>query len=332
MHLGFARALERAGFDVYPCLIKDWKRMKSQFLSIGDFDFAIVNDLVHGVGDCPGQLCFADLKGIRAVTSLIIGLVAESVYSYREASGAVPTWVAQRIGNFSGSLPFFDGLWMVDIRDKNSRIFESFEAVELAPFCCEDIRVLSGRPIGRREFIFCGTINEHREAFLSSIGHMNFVIGCPNNEDEKFWNPYVMNMRSMNYSSPQAYMLSISRLAQIRIEAEIFLLKYYASFRGLIHLPTYWRGLHPRFLHAALAGIVPLMPEFHTHPAYGLLPGVHYLSFKPEDPESIKLAVDCLDADPFLEEKISMEARKIALDRFSESSHISTLRDLLKKL
>lgn len=330
-HMGLANALERKGYEVNSCLIMHWRKMQELFLSVDRYDLVIINDLVHGVGKHSGQLNHEHLIKLKTKTDLIIALVGESVYGYREVDGNTPEWVPQRINNFKESVSLIDGFWLVDPDDHHTDLFKGMKVFPLVPFLSQDIKSYTPeKESAKRNYIFVGTINNHRSKALGKISHAKFVLGKLETEDEQFWDPCVNLMKSMIEAEPptlESYSADLRLLTSIRKDAELHFQAYIANFKGLVHLPTYWKGFHPRFLQAVMSGIIPIMPDIDSRFAYGLKKYIHYYPFDPSKPESLEGALNVLEDDPEMGRQIVNEAKVIASQTFSEDCRLSKFLD-----
>ena len=339
-HFGLARVLMRHDFDVSLCRIVDWHKLGSKFLAAVGYDLCVVNDLAHGVGERTGKLSRSDLLAIKGNGCKIVGLTAESLYSYRSKQNGMPSFVKERLLSIEPLLELFDGFLLADIQDGVETGFSSKPFLELTPFICDDVLPVSQTTQERSDqYIFLGALNEKRTDFLKDFKKIdNFRLASLHNEDLKYWNPYEQlskKILSSEFDTLEDYKDAINGLVELRRSAYAAYISAIRRFQGLVHLPTFFGGLHPRFVEAGISGLLTVMPVLSRKEIslVELVPNIHYVPFDPQNSGSLIDALEYLRRNESFRLSVGRNARLLVNECFSEPAQgfrLSVfLRDLL---
>jgi hypothetical protein len=306
--------------------------MKDSFLANGPYDMVLINDIAHIFGNKSNSIYESDLVQLRDRTKLLVGCSAESIYGYRDLTGAFPEFAKNRLRYIENYDVFFDRYWLIDEDDRSTGVFSLKNTERLNVFLSYDIFEFVSEVLKRSEqFIFLGSINEHRQKFLRELKSEELTLLRLDNEEEMYWLPYC----KMLLSSTQGFGIDnyndfYVRLKRKRILGYVNYLKSISYFKGLVHLPTFLRVLHPRFVEIGVFGGIPVMPFSESFLLQNLEPNVHYLAYDQNNPTTLSDAIRAVMRNHSLAELISYRARNLIHQNLNETVQVGNfLREML---
>jgi hypothetical protein len=328
-HFGLAEGLRAAGAKVTVVLMHQWN-IVAQLLSQRVYDVVVVNDVIHGMSSPSVGLNPTKLAQLRSHCTLMVGVFLESLYGYRSLDGTTPDFVRSRLLNVEPAVTSFDTLWLVDENDLEKLSSFSVEPLIFNPFLPSRWGLAPAKDIEKSKgYIFIGGINEHRAKFISEMDDSNLIIGKLKSEDALYWDRYcALAMRGAE--TIEDHFLLIKTLEEIRLSASQSYLDAISNFRGLVHIPTYWKGMHPRFIEAVFAGLVPIMPYYKGLERCGLEANIHYLPFSEKDPDTLTVALRFADRNLNYLKEMNENARALVEERYTDSAFCCRAIDILR--
>ncbi len=334
-HFGLAEGLRESGANVTIVLMHQWNII-TQLLSHNVYDVIIINDVIHGMSSPTVGLDPLKLSVLRSHCKVMVGVFLESLYGYRSLDGTTPEFVRYRVSKVEPVTAYFDTLWLYDENDLENLGSFSADPLIFRPFLPSRWGSAPTKDIGQSKgYIFIGGINEHRATFLSELGDSNLVVGTLTSEDVLYWDRYCV-LATRGADTIEDHSRLIKTLEGIRLEAGRSYLEAISNFRGLVHIPTYWKGMHPRFIEAVFAGMVPIIPYSKELERCGLEANVHYLPYSEKDPNTLGIALKFSDRNLNYIREIHRNAEAIVKERYTDTVFctraVGILRDLLLKL
>ena len=285
-NLGLREMFIKIGVDADLIYIPHLKQLLSS-IKLEEYNFVIVNDIVHGIsGDGPViNLDYSDLKYISDLGVPICGVLVESIYTYRK-EGKLLGFAESRMTKLKEFLPLFSSFLCAHVSDVQLLRYDlDRPTFWLRPISFPEFEVVAYGKDG--DLAFNGSLYPERITYIEKEVEMglNFNNLVFPNEDTQFWVPIIKNIcdYDLNKFSMEHYNNSIVEPNNnLRKCAELSLVKSLSRYQGIIHLPAYFRGCHPRVIQSLQASALPLTPILHGIESYWLKDGVDCIYYDPD--------------------------------------------------